>query len=129
MVILFSFPYASATGIAVPFKIITPLDPRLKGFSRVCELVLELRHCSLASPACIYSLPVGTVETDHKAYYGARSRVRAAYELSACIHLPTEARAHAQTLCHPPHPPKPHVMPVTWFPGKRLSKSESDSYF
>lgn len=82
--------------------LIVNLYPRLKGFSRVCELVLELRHCSLASPACIDLLPVGTVETDHKAYYGARSGVRAAYELSACIHLPTEARARTQTLCPPP---------------------------
>lgn len=31
-------------------------------------------------------------------------------------------------LCHSP-PPSPHVMLVTWFPGKQLSKSESDFYF
>lgn len=125
MVILFSFLYASAIGIAVPFNWRTP---RLNGSSRVGELVLELHHCSLASPACVSLLPVGTVETDHKAYYGARSRVHAVYELSACRHLRTEARARTHTNTLPPRPP-PHVMPVTWFPGKRLSKSESDSYF
>lgn len=88
------------------FHILIPPPPRLKGLSRVCELLLELRHCSLPSPACIYSLPVRTVETDHKAYYGARSGVRAAFELSACIHLPTKACARAQTLCHPPFSPR-----------------------
>lgn len=29
--------------------------------------------------------------------------------------------------CHSP-PPSPHVVPVTWFPGKQLSKSESDLF-
>lgn len=40
----------------------------------------------------------------------------------------THSRTHTHTLCHPP-PPLPHVMPVTCFPGKQLSKSESDFYF
>lgn len=43
------------------------------------------------------------------------------YMLCACL-------AMGAGLCHSP-PPSPHVMPVTWFPGKQLSKSESDFYF
>lgn len=32
------------------------------------------------------------------------------------------------SLCQPP-PRSAHVMPVTWLPGKQLSKSQSDFYF
>lgn len=131
-------------------------------------------YCLPLRAAYICLLPVETKETDHKAYYGARSGVHtvhmglwgldtnththfckdtcwrnssAASVTAKCLNPQTPkcphsnwssqrwkcTRSHTQTLlCHsppPPHPPPPHVMPVTWFPGKQLSKSESDFYF
>ena len=48
--------------------------------------------------------------------------------LAPNTHSLTLSHTHAHTFCHSPST-SPHVMPVTWFPGKRLSKSESDFYF
>lgn len=79
-------------------------------------------YCLPLRAACICLLSVETKETDHKAYCGARSGVHA---VCACSY---GGLTHTHTHKHFP-PPSPHVMPVTWFPGKQLSKSESDFYF
>lgn len=128
-----------------PFSIAQiPLFPSLSPWLTLCvftillssyQHLLSLRACGCAqaSTASVYlsKLPISAYCPWKPRKLITKLIMVPGVEYMACVCARVcerEIWKHTQTLCHSP-PPSPHVMPVTWFPGKQLSKSESDFYF
>lgn len=84
------------------------------------EMVCWCGNCASTSGAAfICSMSEETKETDHSLLWSSGSSGKGALSIGTHGHRPLPASASLS----------PHVMLVTWLPGKQLSKSQSDFYF